>query len=77
MSNQVDGVHDSYDIEVVDNNGISYEWNDTDIVADATELQIKTAISDYLKTIYKMIPPPVKTQVDAAIVSGTKLSDIT
>lgn len=76
-SNQTDSVHDNYYFEVTDANELSYGWIDNDLVEDATAAQIKTAITDYLKTIEKLPIPPVKSIApDSGSVIGSKVTDI-
>jgi len=69
---KTDGTHNYYVFSVEDDNGIVYEWKDSTLVAAADHSQVRVAIHDYLVTIEKLVPTPVKSvDSDPTIIGQT------
>ena len=68
-SHKIAGAHDHY-VFAVTHNGVRYEWEDSELVAGATKLQIKTALKNKLIATEKKVVAATQANVTADLASN-------
>ena len=67
------GIHQHFEFDVTDDNGCIYNWQDHELISNATKAQKKRAVQNHLISIEKKGVPPVKSydEDSTGILGGT------